>query len=174
MARAAGGVSDARNWFLLTQALVVAGYVLLPTAPPRLLDGFAFRNTLTQLWGADAATLAHTVQSPYAAVPSGHVAFAVLVGALLARHVGSAALRMLGVAYPVLVTLVVIATANHFWLDALAGLVVAAVAWLVVRAARVRSRAPARTAQAAAHPGRRHASRGERPWVVQPRRVRGV
>jgi len=65
-------------------------------------------------------------------MPSGHVAFALLVGWLLARQGRAMILRGAGVAYPVVVTLTVLATANHLWLDALAGVLVAAAgAWLV-------------------------------------------
>lgn len=149
---------SARNWFLIAQALVVAGYLLMPTAPPRLLDGHGFRDTLTQVWGTSAATMAHTVQSPYAAMPSGHVAFAVLVGALLMRHGRAAALRRLGLAYPAVVTLVVLATANHFWVDALAGALVAAAGWWLVRAmdaARALPRVPAGVPAQSFGPARR-------------------
>src|SRR3712207_7784866 len=64
-----------RDWLVWTPLIVLAGYVLVPTAPPRLLPGAGFPDTLTQLWGAGGATLAPTVQSPYAALPSGHIAF---------------------------------------------------------------------------------------------------
>src|SRR4051812_19193215 len=56
----------ARDAFLATQLLVIAGYLLAPTAPPRMRSG-----------QIHAGGLVHTVQSPYAAMPSGHVAFAV-------------------------------------------------------------------------------------------------
>ena len=101
--------------------MLVAGYLTFPTAPPRLVPEAGFRDTLTELWGADATALAHTVQSPYAAMPSGHVAFAVIVAAGLWMTSGRVALRGAALAYPVLVTVLVLATANHFWLDAIAG-----------------------------------------------------
>ena len=138
-----------RDWFLATQAVVVAGYLLVPTAPPRFLGGYGFRDTLSQLWGADGASLAHTVQSPYAAMPSGHVAFAVIVAAGLWMTTDKPLLRLLALAYPVLVVLVVVATANHFWLDAAAGALAAGAGLGVARALHraprpLRSRMPMR------------------------------
>ena len=138
-----------RDWFLATQAVVVAGYLSVPTAPPRFLGGHGFRDTLSQLWGADGAALAHTVQSPYAAMPSGHVAFAVIVAAGLWMTTGRRSARLLAVAYPVLVVLVVVATANHFWLDAAAGALAAGAGLCMAHALRwaprpLRARMPVR------------------------------
>jgi hypothetical protein len=127
-----------RDWLLATQLFVVAGYLLVPTAPPRLVPGLGFGDTLTQLWGGGGASLAHTVQSPYAALPSGHVAFAVIVAAGLWVLSERRALRVAALAYPVIVTFVVVATANHLWIDAVAGSLTAAAglgaAWALRRA----------------------------------------
>jgi hypothetical protein len=98
----------ARNAFLATQVVVVLGYLVVPAAPPRML-----------LEGVDAGGLVHTVQSPYAAMPSGHVAFAVLVAVVVGSQVR--ALRGIAWLYPALVTAIVIGTGNHLWVDALAG-----------------------------------------------------
>lgn len=99
------------------------------------MPGLGFQDTLTQLWGADGAALAHTVQSPYAAVPSGHVAFAVIVAAGLWWSSRRPAIRTLAFAYPLIVTVLVMATANHLWVDAVAG-VLAALGGLAVARAR--------------------------------------
>lgn len=125
-----------RDWFLITQMVVVTGYLLVPTAPPRLLPGHGFRDTLSQLWGEGGASLAHTVQSPYAAMPSGHVAFAVIVAVGLWSVSRRPLLRLLAVSYPLLVVLVVMATANHFWLDAVAGAAAAGTGLAFARALR--------------------------------------
>jgi hypothetical protein len=121
-----------RDLFLATQALLVALYVLVPTAPPRLLPGGAFTDTLGGLWGRGLADSAHTLQSPYAAVPSGHVAFALIAGATFARLGDRGWLRAFGWSYPLLVVTVTVVTANHLLLDAVAAVLVVAVAgWLV-------------------------------------------
>jgi hypothetical protein len=123
-----------RNVFLVAQALTIVGYLLLPTAPPRLLDGLGFQDTLTAFWGAGGAEAAHTVQSPYAAVPSGHVVFALIAGGTVALLARPLLVRLLGAAYPPLVVLVTMGTANHFWFDAAAAALVCLVAIALVGA----------------------------------------
>jgi membrane-associated phospholipid phosphatase len=113
----------ARDVLLTTQVLVVSTYVLVPTAPPRM----RFEHV-------DTGGLVSLLQSPYAAMPSGHVAFAVVVAGLLATQVR--ALRVIAWLYPAVVTAVVIATANHLWLDAAAGTATAATAFGLVTSAR--------------------------------------
>jgi hypothetical protein len=124
-----------RNAFVATQVLLVATYVALPTAPPRLLAGEGFTDTLTGLWGRELADSAHLLQSPFAAMPSGHVAFALLAGGTFALLGDQRWLRIFGWVYPPLVVLVTVATANHFWLDAAGAVAVVA---LSVRLATVR------------------------------------
>jgi hypothetical protein len=118
-----------RDWFLWTQGLLVAVYVALPTAPPRLVPGAGFRDTLSGLWGREAADSAHLLQSPFAAVPSGHVAFALVAGATFARLGDVAWLRAFGRLYPPLVVAVTVMTGNHLVLDAVAAVLVVAAAY---------------------------------------------
>lgn len=113
---------------LTAHGLTVLGYLALPTAPPRLLGDPRFTDTLGGLWGAGGSQLAHSVQSPYAAMPSGHVVFATLAGVSVALLARPLAVRALAAAYPVLVACVTLLTANHFWLDAVAAWIVCAVA----------------------------------------------
>jgi hypothetical protein len=69
--------------------------------------------------------------NPVAAMPSLHVAFATLTGAAIADRLESRAGRVAAYAYPPLVALVVMATGNHYVLDAAAGAVLGAAArWL--------------------------------------------
>jgi hypothetical protein len=124
-----------RNAFLATQVLLIGVYVAIPTAPPRLLPGRGFTDTLSGLWGNELADSAHLLQSPFAAMPSGHVAFALLAGGTFALLGDQRWLRIFGWLYPPLVVAVTIATANHFWLDALGAMALVA---LSVRLATVR------------------------------------
>lgn len=100
------------------------------------MSGLGFEDTLTQSWGAEGAALAHTVQSPFAAMPSGHVAFAVIVAAARWSFTRRPAVRTLAVAYPLTVTVLVMATANHLWVDAVAGVLAALGGLAVARAWR--------------------------------------
>ena len=68
--------------------------------------------------------------NPFAAVPSMHVAFALIIGLSMARMVHRSWARGLWTIYPAVVTFVVVATANHWWMDAFLGALTAAVsAW---------------------------------------------
>jgi hypothetical protein len=127
-----------RAAFVCAQVILVAIYVALPTAPPRLLPGAGFEDTLSGLWGKEAADSAHALQSPYAALPSGHVVFALVAGATFARYGDQAWLRVFGWVYPPLMATVTIATANHFVFDVVAATLVAAVAWWLAAAPRPR------------------------------------
>jgi hypothetical protein len=120
-----------RMLFLAAQGLTAAGWLLVPTAPPRLLGDPAFSDTLSGQWGASTAQGVAWLQSPYAAMPSGHVVFALIAGGavlLIARH---RAARVAGALYPVAVVLLTVITANHFWLDAVGAMAVVAAAGTV-------------------------------------------
>jgi membrane-associated phospholipid phosphatase len=116
--RAFGSV---RNAFLLTQGTTVAINALLPTAPPLMDGGEAAR-------AAGGSEVAYVLQSPFAAMPSGHVAFATFVSGTLIVLVRKWPLRVAAGGYLALVVAIVIATGNHFCLDAAAGAAIAAIA----------------------------------------------
>jgi hypothetical protein len=66
--------------------------------------------------------------NPVAAMPSLHVAFAVVTGAAIAERTDSRAVKAAAYAYPPLVSLVVAATGNHYVLDAVGGAALGAAA----------------------------------------------
>jgi hypothetical protein len=115
-----------RNMFMVAMGLALIGYVVFPTAPPRFMGEWGFQDAVTDWVGQGAAHTAGLLANPYAAMPSMHVAFALMVGVTGVRLVRWRALRLLWSVYPLLITWVVIVTANHFWLDAAMGAVVAA------------------------------------------------
>ena len=121
-----------RDVFLVTQLLTVVAYLAVPTAPPRLLPRAGFEDTLTGLWGREVADSAHLLQSPFAAMPSGHVAFALIAGGAFAVLGDRRWLRRFGWLYPPLVVTVTIVTGHHLWLDAVGALLVVATATAVV------------------------------------------
>ena len=95
-------------------------FLFFPVAPPRTLDHFV--DTIADVSGVDLDTgLIAKLYDPIAAMPSIHVAYAVVTAAGIAETSGSALARTLSPAYPPLVALVVFTTANHYVLDALAG-----------------------------------------------------
>jgi hypothetical protein len=119
-----------RNVFMIAMGLALVGYAVYPTAPPRFLPEWGFDDTVARWVGEEAADSAGVLYNPYAAVPSMHVAFALMIGVPAVQVVRTLALKVAWAIYPAVVTFVVIVTANHFWLDAALGVAVAAVsAW---------------------------------------------
>jgi hypothetical protein len=95
-------------------------FLLLPTAPPRVLDGFV--DTMSEVSGLDLEhPLLVRFYNPVAAMPSLHVAFAVVTGAEIAARSDSVLVGALARAYAPAVATVVAGTGNHYVLDAVAG-----------------------------------------------------
>lgn len=116
-----------RRTCLLTYAGAQPVFFLLPTAPPRVSDGFV--DTLSEISGLDLEhPLLVRFYNPVAAMPSLHVAFAVVTGAEIASRAGSPAARFAARAYAPLVATVVAGTGNHYVLDAVAGAALGATA----------------------------------------------
>jgi hypothetical protein len=106
-------------------------FALVPTAPPRMLDGYV-DTMATRGRGLDHPLLVRCY-NPIAALPSHHVAFAVVSGAGLAKRSSGRARRAWWRSYPAGVALVVVATGNHFVVDVAAGSVLGAVARRIAR-----------------------------------------
>jgi hypothetical protein len=116
-----------RNMFMVAMGLALVLYVVYPTAPPRFLPEWGFTDTVSDFFGQSASHSASVLYNPYAAMPSMHVAFALMVGVTGVRLVKWAPGRAFWMLYPLFISFVVIVTANHFWLDAAMGAVVAGV-----------------------------------------------
>ena len=130
-----------RNAVLAAMAISVVGYALYPTAPPRFFGELGFD-------GASAVTgnqpelvnPGDPLFNPVAAVPSMHVGLAVIFSWTLALLVHLRPLKVALFAYPLLMTYVVVASGNHWWLDALFGAITAvAAAGIAVLLGRWRS-----------------------------------
>jgi hypothetical protein len=122
-----------RNTIMLANVMGLAGYALLPTAPPRMFPGFGFVDTLAQFGTVNHGSgLVELASNPYAAMPSLHAADALIVGVVLAGIVRRPIFKVLWLLWPAWVWFTVMATANHFWLDIVAGVAVAGVAAAVI------------------------------------------
>jgi membrane-associated phospholipid phosphatase len=123
-----------RNMFFVAMGIALVIHLALPVAPPRMLPHLGFVDTVRDVAriNQDSGAVSLFV-NPYAAVPSMHVCFALLVGFTGLRLVRRWWVKGLLLAYPVLVLVVIVITANHFLLDAAAG---AATAVLAVIAAQ--------------------------------------
>jgi hypothetical protein len=124
-----------RNMFGVAFALAVVGYFLVPTAPPRFFPEWGFQDTVSLTTGVPQDSVAvNELFNPYAAIPSMHVAFALMIGWPLAKLVKPRPLKVFWALYPLLVTFVIVVTANHFLTDAFLGACTAAVGALAARA----------------------------------------
>ncbi len=114
-----------RNVLMVAMAIALVGYWLYPTAPPRLMPEWGFTDSISQFVTGGAGwsdnTPAGAFVNAYAAVPSMHVCFALIIGFSMSRLVRRRAARIAWLLYPLLVTFVVVATANHFFVDVFLG-----------------------------------------------------
>jgi membrane-associated phospholipid phosphatase len=113
-----------RNMFMIAMAIALVGYMVFPTAPPRFMPEWGFIDSVSDFTGvhvSHASASMNALFNPYAAVPSMHVAFALMIALPLARLARRPLVRVLWLLYPLVMTFVIVVTANHFILDALLG-----------------------------------------------------
>ena len=123
-----------RNWLIAANLLGLVGYVLMPTAPPRMFPEWGFVDYVAQYSAVshDSGLIAWG-SNPYAAMPSLHAMDAFIVGVVMFGLVRSRIAKTLWLAWPAWVGFAVIATANHYWLDVAAGIVLAILAGYALR-----------------------------------------
>ena len=114
--------------FSLASALALVGFLAYPTAPPRLA-GIGIADTVSNGHVDLNHGLVSSLYNPYAAVPSMHVGYALIVATSLVRYGGGRLVRTLGRSTWCSESPVVVATGNHFFLDAAAGALVVALAF---------------------------------------------
>ncbi|MEV5506925.1 phosphatase PAP2 family protein [Streptomyces orinoci] len=119
-----GRYAAARLALFATTGVALIGYYLYPLAPPRLMNGVGFIDTVMvhHTWGSMASGNLADVSNQYAAMPSMHIGWSTWCGLTIATLARPLWVRVLGLLYPVLTLLVIVSTANHFWLDAVGGL----------------------------------------------------
>ena len=127
----------ARTSLMVATIIGLIGFALLPVAPPRMLPGFV--DTMAQYartgwWSTDASAPrgVGSFTNQFAAMPSLHVGWALWCGWQMVRHGKHLITRVSGIVYPALITVVVIATGNHYLLDAIAGFAVVLLAMAAV------------------------------------------
>ena len=124
--RSRAGFRLFRNGFMLATAIALAVAWRFPTAPPRVA-GLGLVDTLRHFSDIDIGSPGSGgLSDPVAAVPSLHAGWAVGVAAGLVIYARPLAVRLVAVIYPAVVVLTILATGNHFVLDALAGIAVMA------------------------------------------------
>lgn len=116
-----------RNTLLAATSLGLLLHVTFPLAPPRMLEGFVD----TARWlGPDPYELSiSAAANQIAAMPSMHVGWALIV-ALGTIHVLDTGYRWLSLLHPVVTSVVVVITANHYWTDAIVAVLLVGAAWM--------------------------------------------
>jgi hypothetical protein len=117
-----------RDAVLSSGGLSLIIYHLYPVMPPRLVEGWGFLGTVEEYsnFSYQAASMQPFV-NPYAALPSLHYGWAVLVGAAVIWSTRNWLLRGIGFLLPWAQMAAIVLTANHFIVDAFAGLAVCVV-----------------------------------------------
>jgi len=125
-----------RSALAATTSVALIGFATFPLMPPRLLEnsisrfggsqgGYGFIDTLIDpggLWSFDSGTL-ERISNQYAAMPSLHIAWATWCVVALYPVLKRRSSRILAVSYPFMTFFAIIVTANHYWIDAVGGLV---------------------------------------------------
>ena len=122
-----------RNTLIVGNLIGLVGYVLVPTAPPRMFPGAGFTDTLAAHSTVNhSSTFVAFASNPYAAMPSLHALDALIVSVVMATVVRRRWAKALWLAWAPWVWFAVMATGNHFWLDVAVGVLVAGVAAAIV------------------------------------------
>jgi hypothetical protein len=130
-----------RNMFCVAMLIALVGYLAFPTAPPRFMPEWGFSDSVAQLTGVtDSGSSANALYNPFAAIPSMHVAFSLMIGFSMIGMIRRRWAQVLWACYPLVVTFVVVATANHWWFDAFLGALTAAASAWTARALLARAR----------------------------------
>jgi membrane-associated phospholipid phosphatase len=132
-----------RNMFMIAMAIALVGYALYPTAPPRLMPEWGFTDSISQFLGGTGAVddgPAKALLNFYAAVPSMHVCFALMVGWAMTKLVSYRPAKLLWALYPLFITFVVVATGNHYLVDVFLGALTAVASALLAQRLLARAR----------------------------------
>jgi hypothetical protein len=137
-----------RDSFIVLNLIAIGTFAFYPAAPPRVLHDLGFVDTVSRggtvgSWGSGLVDTANQI----AAMPSLHIGWALWVSVVLARITASRWAQVVSAVHVLLTLYVVMATANHFLLDVVAGIGVALlslflVSWLPRVVRRIRERPP--------------------------------
>jgi membrane-associated phospholipid phosphatase len=123
-----------RNVFFAVTGIALVIYILYPLAPPRLATNLFYDNRHYTFIDTVQKVLGSVPQSselgynPYAAMPSLHFGWALIIGCTLFLTLRHWPLRLLGLCYPLFMLGVIVISGNHFFADAIGSVVVVAIA----------------------------------------------
>ncbi len=115
------GYLSARRVLVVVTFLGLIGHALYPLAPPRMLDGFVDTASRFGPSSYGDGGVYGGLANQFAAMPSLHFAWAVIVAWGMWRF-STSHWRFLGVCHPILTLAAIVLTANHYWIDAFIGL----------------------------------------------------
>jgi PAP2 superfamily len=110
-----------RTVLIITNLLALIGFWFISVAPPRLLPGYVDTLVKFHTWGSLASPAVAKVSNQFAAMPSLHIGWSLWCGVALVSTARRTWVRVLGALYPWVTFLVIVGTANHYVLDAVAG-----------------------------------------------------
>jgi hypothetical protein len=110
-----------RNAFLISGAIGLAIFALYPVAPPRFLPELGFADTVPKRAIFNNILLPPSLTNTFAAMPSLHAGWNLLIGIALVRHGTRWATRAFGVLMPLMMFISIVVTGNHYIIDGLAG-----------------------------------------------------
>ncbi|MFI6446551.1 phosphatase PAP2 family protein [Kitasatospora sp. NPDC050543] len=130
-----GRYAATRTVLFVTTGIALVGFYFFPLAPPRLMTNGGFVDTVTahHTWGSMASGPAAHVSNQYAAMPSMHIGWSLWCGLTIFFLARAVWVRALGLLYPAATLVVIVSTANHFWMDAVGGIVCLAVGFAAAR-----------------------------------------
>ncbi|MFI5766448.1 phosphatase PAP2 family protein [Streptomyces sp. NPDC051563] len=131
-----GRYAATRLVLFATTGVALVGYFFYPLAPPRLMNGQNFVDTVLvhHTWGSMASGNLKHMSNQYAAMPSMHIGWSLWCGLTIFAVASAPWARILGLLYPTATLIVIVSTANHFWLDAVGGMLCLAFGYTVSRA----------------------------------------
>ncbi|NEA59648.1 phosphatase PAP2 family protein [Streptomyces sp. SID13666] len=146
---------SARTALYAATLLALAGFTFCALAPPRFLAGQGFIDTVVthHTWGSWASGDVASLSNQYAAMPSVHIVWSAWAGLALAFLARRTWVKLLGILYPLATFTVILATANHFVTDAVAGAATLALGFLVQRLLTGRPAYPGPGARMTVRPG---------------------
>jgi hypothetical protein len=136
------GYRITRNAMLLSGAIGLVVFAVYPLAPPRLA-GLGLIDTVTEYSTSYRVLQPQAFVNQYAAMPSLHVGWDLLMGLALITYGRHLAVRVIGVLLPMLMLAAVLTTANHYVLDAAAGTGLVLLALVIARRTERRRATPA-------------------------------
>jgi hypothetical protein len=112
-----------RTVLYATNIVALVGFWLFPLAPPRMLHGYIDTVVVFHTWGSWGSSGVDAASNQFAAMPSLHIGWSLWCAVVLVKLSTRTWVRIAGALYPVVTCLVIMATANHYILDAAGGVV---------------------------------------------------